>query len=64
MGIKDQVTNFEVDVYYEHLLSIRERDPEAFRRLSGVTQRALQTYESAKQDAKTGANEQQEKENN
>jgi hypothetical protein len=57
VGIKDQVTNFEVDVYYEQLLSIRERDPEAFRRLSGATQKELLTYESAKRTAQKRTDE-------
>jgi hypothetical protein len=27
MGVKNQGAKFEVDVYYEHLLSIRDRVP-------------------------------------
>ncbi len=51
MIFKSQVEKLEVDVYCEHLLSIRQRDPDAFRLLRKTALEALATYEDAKRKA-------------
>ncbi len=51
MSVKSHREAFKVNDYYEHLISLRVKDPTAFLRLGGTTQAALQYYEIAKHDA-------------
>ncbi len=41
--------NFEVNPFYESLLEMRERKPEAFKNLSPVTRLAVEAYLKARQ---------------
>ncbi len=51
MIFKSQVEKLRVDVYCEHLISIRQRDPDAFRLMRKTSQAALEAYEDAKRKA-------------
>lgn len=53
MRFKAQAETVEVDVYCEHLLSIRRRDPDAFQLMRKTAQAALAAYEEAKRKAES-----------
>lgn len=53
MRFKSQAEKPKVDIYCEHLLSIRQRDPDAFRLMRKTAQAALAAYEEAKRRAES-----------
>lgn len=50
-GVKARGARFEINPYYEQLLEMREKKPEAYRVMSAPTRLAVEAYVKAKEAA-------------